>query len=418
MAGARVLLAFGLSAVHALGGITVADMFPREVRGEKIGWWTLMTTLGPFLGPILAAYIVADTGNWYWVFGHLAVALGIILIYISFFFVPETLYFQGNVQEQHRARRLSVRLRPFAHAEIPKWSTAFFRPLIMLKYPACWLPAFWFAWTFSWSVGIGTVITILFGRYYHLKAPNVDLVYVAPLIGAVLGELAGGPFSDFVVQRLARRRNGQRHPEMRLHAMYPGLVCVVVGLVVFGVTLQQRKHYIIPLVGLAIFIFGMQASTTVVFTYPVDCCRLSFFFSHSFEALPNSHSLLPFSHQRPTCQLLSLDLLQGADALALIGGLKNVVSFAIPFYINPMVNSIGVQNTFVAMAMISLGLALVCVFSLIFYGERLRTWSGQPSWNRSMVRPPAQIAVDALPVSRSGVSKEESIEQGRVFGAG
>lgn len=28
-----------------------------------------------------------------------------------------------------------------------------------------------------------------------------------------------------------------------------------------------------PLVGLAIFIFGMQASTTVVFTYPVDCCK-------------------------------------------------------------------------------------------------------------------------------------------------
>ena len=42
MACARVLLAFGLSAVHALGGITVADIFPRKVRGEKIGWWTLM----------------------------------------------------------------------------------------------------------------------------------------------------------------------------------------------------------------------------------------------------------------------------------------------------------------------------------------------------------------------------------------
>ncbi|KAI9695043.1 MAG: hypothetical protein M1822_000660 [Bathelium mastoideum] len=370
MAGARVLLAFGLSAVHALGGITVADMFPREVRGEKIGWWTLMVR--PFLGPILAAYIVAGTGDWYWVFGHLAVALGVILIYI-FFFVPETLCFQGNVWEQHRARRLSVRLRPFEHAEVPKWSTAFFRPLIMLKYPACWLPAFWFAWTFSWSVGIGTVITILFGRYYHFQAPRVDLAYIAPLIGAVLGELAGGPFSDFIVQRLARRRNGQRRPETRLHSMYPALVCIVVGLVVFGVTLQQRKHYIVPLVGLTIFIFGMQASTTVVFTYPVDCY-----------------------------------LAQGADALALVGGLKNVVSFIIPFYINPMINSIGVQDSFVSMAMISLGLALICVFSLLFYGERLRAWSGQPNWNRAMVRPSAQTVVDTLAAPYPHVRKEES----------
>lgn len=114
----------------------------------------------------------------------------------------------------------------------------------MIRYPACWLPAFWFAWTFSWSVGIGTIITVLFRRYYHLAPPNVDLIYVAPLIGAVLGELAGGPFSDFIVRHLARRRNGQRSPEMRLHAIYPSLVCIVVGLVVFGVTLQQQKYCI------------------------------------------------------------------------------------------------------------------------------------------------------------------------------
>ena len=34
------------------------------------------------MGPILAAYIVQGTGNWYWIFGHLAVALGVILIYM------------------------------------------------------------------------------------------------------------------------------------------------------------------------------------------------------------------------------------------------------------------------------------------------------------------------------------------------
>lgn len=45
------------------------------------------------------------------------------------FFVPETLYFEGNIREQHQARRLSIRLKPFEHAEVPKWSTAFFRPV-------------------------------------------------------------------------------------------------------------------------------------------------------------------------------------------------------------------------------------------------------------------------------------------------
>jgi MFS family permease len=43
---------------------------------------TVQTTLGPFLGPILAAYIVQGTGNWYWIFEHLAIVLGMILIYM------------------------------------------------------------------------------------------------------------------------------------------------------------------------------------------------------------------------------------------------------------------------------------------------------------------------------------------------
>lgn len=68
----------------------------------------------------------------------------------------------------------------------------------------------------------------------------------------------------------------------------------------------------------------------------------------------------------------------------------------IPFYINPMVDSIGVQATFVAMAMISLGLFFVFVVSLVFCGERLRDWSGQPGWNRSMVRPPAAAVAAAV----------------------
>lgn len=88
------------------------------------------------------------------------------------------------------------------------------------------------------------MITILFQRYCNLTAPNVNLVYTAPLLGAVLGELAGGPFSDVIMRRLTRRNGGQRRSEMRLHAMYPAVICIVVGLVVFGVTLQQQGHYI------------------------------------------------------------------------------------------------------------------------------------------------------------------------------
>ena len=42
----RILAAFGLSAVHALGGVTVADLFEEKVRGSKVGIWVVFTILG------------------------------------------------------------------------------------------------------------------------------------------------------------------------------------------------------------------------------------------------------------------------------------------------------------------------------------------------------------------------------------
>ena len=66
-----------------------------------------------------------------------------------------------------------------------------------------------------------------------------------------------------------------------------------------------------------------------------------------------------------------------------------------------MIDAIGVQNTFLTMAMISLGLFFICVFSLVFYGEGLREWSGTPGWNRSLVRPGAGVgSVVAKPVEK------------------
>lgn len=65
-----------------------------------------------------------------------------------------------------------------------------------------------------------------------------------------------------------------------------------------------------------------------------------------------------------------------------------------------MVGSIGVQTTFIAMAMISLALFLVCVFPLVFFGGRLRRWSGEPGWNRSMVRPPQVVP----PIAAAGAA--------------
>ena len=86
----------------------------------------------------------------------------------------------------------------------------------------------------------------------------------------MLGELVGGPLSDFWRNQLMRRNGGQAiAPERRLWLAYLGYPLSIVGVVIFCVTLAEAKplHWIItPIVGIAIAGFGTQIITTIVIT--------------------------------------------------------------------------------------------------------------------------------------------------------
>ena len=123
---------------------------------------------------------------------------------------------------------MSIRVRPYPHAEVPQWKTAFIRPLLMIKYPTIWIPGFMYGLNFSWDIGIAVIVGQLYQQIYHLKPPSVYLIYFSQLIACLIGEVLGGPWSDYIMVRFARARGGRRVPEARLHALYPGMTIMVV----------------------------------------------------------------------------------------------------------------------------------------------------------------------------------------------
>lgn len=68
-----------------------------------------------------------------------------------------------------------------------------------------------------------------FPENYGFGAVGQGLVTIALLLGTVLGEPVAGPFSDWLVTWLARRNGGIRHPEQRLHVLWPAAVLVPVS---------------------------------------------------------------------------------------------------------------------------------------------------------------------------------------------
>ena len=84
----------------------------------------------------------------------------------------------------------------------------------------------------------------------------------AIFVGALIGLATAGPLSDYVSDRATRRNNGVREPEMRLPAMIPYVIVMIIGnfVVAFG---YERKWswQVIVIIGYACA--GLQVAALV-----------------------------------------------------------------------------------------------------------------------------------------------------------
>ena len=67
---------------------------------------------------------------------------------------------------------------------------------------------------------------------YNFSPADVGFANFALLVGAILGLVVAGPFSDWVAMRATKKNGGIREPEMRLPALIPFIIAAVVGMTV------------------------------------------------------------------------------------------------------------------------------------------------------------------------------------------
>ena len=125
------------------------------------------------------------------------------------------------------------------------------------------LSAFWFGVAYMMHVGITAEIPLIFEARYNFSVLDIGLSGFSGLIGALLGEAYAGPSLDLIAKRAMKQRREWR-PEYRLKAIWPALIAVPGSLIMFGTSIQFGKAWITPLIGQAVYIFGIEIATTVM----------------------------------------------------------------------------------------------------------------------------------------------------------
>ncbi|KAF2098970.1 MFS general substrate transporter [Rhizodiscina lignyota] len=273
----RLFSGMGGSACLTLGGGTIADLFVKEHRGMAMSIFTMGPLFGPVLGPICGGFIAQQAG-WRWVFWTLLIAAGTCTACILIFF-RET---NPTILIRRKTHRLMKELnRTDLHSCYDKTQNgrsrvsiilnALIRPAkMLLSSPIVPLLALYVALIYGCLYLLFTTVTTVFQKTYHWAPDLTGLAYTGLGIGLLCGQILFAMMSDRTIVRLTKANNGAYAPEMRLTLCLPYACFVPISFFWYGWAIQAKVHWIVPIIGLFPFGFGMIGIFISIQTYMVD----------------------------------------------------------------------------------------------------------------------------------------------------
>jgi multidrug resistance protein len=274
---ARLLAGFGASAIYALGGGVLGDVWRPEQRGRSLGLYMLIPLLGAAVGPIIGGFITEWT-TWRWMFWSTSILQG--------FMVLASLPVFSETHGPTILRKEAVRLRyitsdPRYYTEVERLALgrsvswvlmrSLSRPMrLLLFHPIIQVLACLSAFSYGTLYLVLSTFSDLYITQYHESISISGLHYVAICLGEVAGAEIGGPLMDFVFSRMKHHANGVSAPEYRVPIMLPGVILTPVGLFIYGWAAQTNTIWIVVDIGAAILCFGMQISGQAMLAYVID----------------------------------------------------------------------------------------------------------------------------------------------------
>lgn len=341
---ARLLAGFGASAIYALAGGVLGDIWRPEERGRSLGIYLLIPLLGAAVGPILGGFIAAR-GSWRWMFWSTSAfqAVMIVLSLTAFHETSGPLILRrraekirrdtGNQQYHTAAERLDTGrtvVGVLRHSLSRPFRLLAFHPIIQIM--AC-LSAFGYGVTYILLSTFSRMWTTQYGESVEISS----LHYLAPALGEILGSQIGGPTMDYIFKKLKQRANGETAPEFHVPLMLPGAILTPIGLLVYGWCAHFKVFWLSVDIGVALATFGMQILGQAIQAYVID-------------AYPDHTS----------------------SATAASQFVRSLTAFAFPLFAPKLYSSLGYGWGNTTIAGIALAIGVPAPFLVWHFGSRLR----------------------------------------------
>jgi len=291
-------MGFGAGAAETIAPITIADVFFLHERGTVMALYTSFLAVGASLGIIISGLITIQH-QWRVIYQVATPLVGFVLL-LAFFTFPETAYTRetpsdtksGSTSprlastdeadptardtERATAEKTSDTATTTSDAErssnpLPEKKTyaqnlrifngtltnesflkLVVRPLALICLPPVLWAALVQAVTIGFLVAISSNIDVAFHTTYGFESWQVGLCFVAAIVGSIIGIPAGGHLGDIIADWFTRRNGGVRDPEMRLPTMLPSLITMPLSLILYGVGIEYKLHWMCPTIGLGL----------------------------------------------------------------------------------------------------------------------------------------------------------------------
>lgn len=222
------------SAPLCIGGGVLGDCWAKEERGKSIRIYTLVTLLGPTIGPVIGGF-VTQYSTWRWSFFAITIADSVVQ-FLGLFFLQETFppKLLGDKAKAMREKTGNSELRT-------KWETsdrtltnvyklALARPFILLfTQPICQIIVLYISYLYGLVYLMLTTFSLVWQEQYHEKVSIAGLNYISIAVGYIIGTQACAGINDIIYKRLTEK-HGAGRPEFRLPMLLLGSTLVPIGL--------------------------------------------------------------------------------------------------------------------------------------------------------------------------------------------
>jgi DHA1 family multidrug resistance protein-like MFS transporter len=269
----RFLQGFFGSPALANAGASFSDMYSLLYVPYQLSFWVFSAWGGPALGPLMAGFAVSAK-NWHWSLWEI-VWMASPLFVVLLLAMPETSTSNILLRRARRLRKLTGDSRLQSQSEIDQRHLsangilvdALIKPLeITIKDPAVFFINIYTALFYGIYYTFFEVFPLVFPPMYGFNLGEVGLAFLSCQVGALIALLVYFSYLHWYMIP-DNLKNGLREQEHRLVPAIPGSILISTGLFIFGWTARESIHWIVPLIGVVIFVMGTFFVLQSIFVY-------------------------------------------------------------------------------------------------------------------------------------------------------